>query len=127
MLLVSLVAGAAASAAPPRLLPTCARALVAQPRSVVFACADGNFYADGLTWSGWGRARATAHGNAHVNDCTPYCAAGRFHTFPVVVYAYGSQRCRGRNAYLGVGWSFPGRRPSTMPRSGREALRFACR
>jgi len=54
--------------------------LVSKPVQLVLACGDGNYYLSGLRWSGWGSATAAATGKAVANDCTPYCAAGHFHS-----------------------------------------------
>ena len=50
-----------------------------RPASIVFACADGNFYADHLRWGFWGVRHARGHGVFHQNDCNPSCAEGHFH------------------------------------------------
>ena len=51
-----------------------------KPAQVMLACGDGNYWIAALHWKGWGTATAQATGTVHYNDCTPYCAAGRFHT-----------------------------------------------
>jgi hypothetical protein len=63
-------APAGASMRSTRALPDCLGHPRVEPKEVVFACADGNFYADHLTWLGWGGPRAVALGTAHLNDCT---------------------------------------------------------
>ncbi|MEU9286932.1 hypothetical protein AB0D57_20015 [Streptomyces sp. NPDC048275] len=55
------------------------------PDEFILACGDGNSLLVSLDWSHWGRTSATAEGLNVVNDCEPYCAAGRFHAYPVVV------------------------------------------
>ncbi|HET7567626.1 MAG TPA: hypothetical protein VFJ91_06520 [Gaiellaceae bacterium] len=102
---------AAAAVAPPRALPDCAGKPVAKPREVVLACADANFGIRKLRWSGWGRATARATGTAYANDCTPYCAAGHFHTYRAVLVASGRRVCHGVPSYARVRISFPGRTP----------------
>jgi hypothetical protein len=49
-----------------------------EPHSIVFACADGNFYANHLQWGFWGVRHARGHGVFHQNDCNPSCAQGHF-------------------------------------------------
>ena len=81
-------------AAPPPTVPDCVTQ-VAAPRHLMLACADGNFWLDGMTWRHWGAAKATGIGTAHANDCDPYCAAGHFHTYPVTVTIGGLRACTG--------------------------------
>ncbi|MFJ8791960.1 hypothetical protein [Streptomyces sp. NPDC102462] len=56
-----------------------------RPGDFILACGDGNSRLTGLRWTQWGREAATAKGVNLVNDCKPYCAAGRFHAYPVTV------------------------------------------
>jgi len=79
---------------------------------VVFACGDGNFGADRLTWIAWGGPRAVGTGSAFATDCRPNCAAGRFHRYRIVLIVEGSQRCPGGAlAYRRVTYAFIGRPP----------------
>jgi hypothetical protein len=56
-----------------------------RPADFVLACGDGNSRLTSLRWSHWGTASARAVGVNWLNDCKPYCAAGRFHAYPVIV------------------------------------------
>ncbi|MEU1307040.1 hypothetical protein ACQEV4_20295 [Streptomyces shenzhenensis] len=56
-----------------------------RPGDFILACGDGNSRLTELHWSAWGRDSATAQGVNLVNDCKPYCAAGKFHAYPVTV------------------------------------------
>ncbi|MER8007907.1 hypothetical protein [Streptomyces sp. NPDC094149] len=56
-----------------------------RPADFMLACGDGNSRLASLRWTTWGRNSAKAQGVNWVNDCKPYCAAGRFHAYPVVV------------------------------------------
>ncbi|GGN79195.1 hypothetical protein GCM10011579_063300 [Streptomyces albiflavescens] len=56
-----------------------------RPGDFLLACGDGNNRLTALQWSHWGRTSAVGSGLDAVNDCLPYCAAGKFHTFPVTV------------------------------------------
>lgn len=56
-----------------------------RPQEYLLACGDGNNRLVDLRWDTWGPASATATGTDMVNDCRPYCAAGRFHAYPVTV------------------------------------------
>ncbi|MFB6615589.1 hypothetical protein ACIGFK_37375 [Streptomyces sp. NPDC085524] len=56
-----------------------------RPEEYILACGDGNNRLVGLRWDSWGAKTATATGVDMVNDCRPYCAAGRFRPYPVSV------------------------------------------
>jgi hypothetical protein len=85
-----------ASATPPT--PPAARATVQHPVLVdclwhqrfrptdfLLACGDGNSILTGMHWTQWNDNTAVAQGVNAVNDCKPYCAAGKFHKYPVTV------------------------------------------
>ena len=56
--------------------------------------------------------RASATGTEHVNDCVPYCAAGRFYSYPVNVVLRGSQAAGpGRQRYTTITELYPGVHP----------------
>jgi hypothetical protein len=63
----------------------CVQRLRARPRNVVVACGDGNFQLRGMRWRGWHRRSTVGRGTGLANDCTPYCAVGRFHRRPIKV------------------------------------------
>ncbi|MCX5192513.1 hypothetical protein OOK31_01175 [Streptomyces sp. NBC_00249] len=56
-----------------------------RPEEYLLACGDGNNQLVRLRWDSWGPRTATATGTDMVNDCRPYCAAGRFRAYPVTV------------------------------------------
>ncbi|MGW1027678.1 hypothetical protein ACWD4J_28935 [Streptomyces sp. NPDC002577] len=56
-----------------------------RPDHFILACGDGNNRLADLRWTSWGPTYAEARGNDLVNDCKPYCAAGKFHSYPVTV------------------------------------------
>ncbi|MFE2431657.1 hypothetical protein ACFXJ5_33615 [Streptomyces sp. NPDC059373] len=56
-----------------------------RPGHFLIACGDGNSNLVSLHWSRWAQTSAVARGFNEVNDCKPYCAAGRFHSYPVIV------------------------------------------
>lgn len=56
-----------------------------RPDVFILACGDGNSRLSSLHWSQWNGESAVAKGFNFVNDCKPYCAAGRFHSYPVTV------------------------------------------
>lgn len=98
--------------------------LVSKPKSIVLACADAGYGLAALRWRGWGSARATATGSALANDCTPNCAAGRFHTFAVTVVADRLTRCGAARYYARLELVYPGARPKGIPR--RDVHRLGC-
>jgi hypothetical protein len=85
----------AARNASPTALPDCVGKPQVKPASVILTCADAGLIVGKLKWTGWGSPFAAATGTETVNDCKPYCAAGHFHSYPVVIAASGSQRCPG--------------------------------
>jgi hypothetical protein len=62
--------------------------VMTEPTRIMFACADGGYYVDHLTWNRWHTWRAAGFGLFHANDCRPSCAGGTFHT------AWGHLRLR---------------------------------
>lgn len=56
-----------------------------RPADFMLACGDGNSLLSTLHWSQWLPNSAIATGFNVVNDCKPYCAAGKFHSYAVVV------------------------------------------
>ncbi|MES4890016.1 hypothetical protein [Streptomyces sp. NPDC096012] len=76
---------AAQAGPPPPVLVTCQWQRDIRPADFLLACGDGNSRLSGLQWSQWGPDGATAVGVNLVNDCKPYCAAGRFRYYQVTV------------------------------------------
>jgi hypothetical protein len=94
----------------------CAHKPLMRPPSIVFACADANFYADHLHWTSWSASGATATGTGHRNDCKPYCAAGHFHTFLITVRLSHVVTCvKGRSEFARVAWTGPPSGSETLP------------
>ncbi|MGW1541227.1 hypothetical protein ACWCPM_13490 [Streptomyces sp. NPDC002309] len=56
-----------------------------RPDDFMLACGDGNSRLASLKWLRWDGEAAMARGVNWVNDCKPYCAAGRFRSYPVTV------------------------------------------
>jgi hypothetical protein len=110
----SLAAAAQTSPPSPRVtgLVNCLGKPETRPSEIVFACADAGMMAQALHWTGWGEPFAAATGEMTINDCNPYCAAGKFHSYPVILTASRPQRCpNGALAYTEVTWAFVGRSP----------------
>jgi hypothetical protein len=112
--------GSASGAAPTIGLPDCLGRLTVRPASVVLACADANFRLQGLQWTGWGETFAAARGTAVANDCTPNCAAGHFHAYPVLAIVSGRQSCPRGLAYRSLVYAFPANAPF-RPRTLKDA------
>jgi len=106
---------AATAPAPKYVLLDCALKGVTVPSSYVLACADHGLGLEGLHWTTWTSHFAGAYGTLYENDCKPSCANGHFHTYPVVVTAWGSRAVNGNpneRAYTELTLTFPG---STRP------------
>ena len=101
----------------------CTSAVRVRPSSILIACGDGNFFATKLHWSRWDATDALAVGIGHSNDCTPDCARGHFHTFPVVLRLSVPVVCVGLNEYSKISWRFPRGTPQ-WTRPGSES--FSC-
>ncbi|MFF2009546.1 hypothetical protein ACFVWY_10790 [Streptomyces sp. NPDC058195] len=56
-----------------------------RPGDFLLACGDGNNRLTDIHWSHWGSSSAIGTALDVVNDCQPYCAAGKFHSYPVIV------------------------------------------
>lgn len=108
---------------PPPVLVGCERVPHVRPSSVVIACADGNFFFKGIRWRTWGPGGASGSGTAVLNDCTPYCAAGHFHSYPATIALSHVVTCKkGRREFSTISWRFSAKKPPSMPRSDTETL-----
>ena len=87
-----------------------------RPRQITIACGDANLYATGLRWRSWSARGAVAAGTGHANDCTPSCAAGRFHAFPLTIRLATPIACGARREFARIEWS--GRRSHGSYRLG---------
>ncbi|MGW1002671.1 hypothetical protein [Streptomyces sp. NPDC002520] len=74
-----------AKPAPRPVLVDCTWARHVRPTDFILACGDGNSVLTQLNWTQWTDQSAVAEGMNAVNDCKPYCAAGKFHSYPVTV------------------------------------------
>jgi hypothetical protein len=95
-----------------------------RPAKITIACADANFYLDRMRWSSWKASTAAGAGTAHVNDCTPYCAAGHFHTYAATIALSQPTRCHGRTVFSRLRWRFTGAKPKDQPRAG--SITYGC-
>ncbi|MHB9857213.1 hypothetical protein [Streptomyces sp. YIM S03343] len=56
-----------------------------RPHNFILACGDGNSVLAKMRWAFWGTNSALGRGLNWVNDCKPFCAAGTFHAYRVIV------------------------------------------
>jgi hypothetical protein len=111
----------------PSALPDCLGNPTSRPHSIVFACADANFGARHLRWTGWGERFAAAVGVAYANDCDPTCVEGTFHRYRAIVAASGTQECAGGvSAYEKVTIAFVGPSPYPAARVRDLIYTFSC-
>jgi hypothetical protein len=106
-------------------IPDCG-AQVVSPKALTLACGDGNYGLTGMFWGPtWGQPSAAAKGLAQANDCTPYCAAGHFHTYPVTATASKIRTClTGGLQYTLLVLRYPGKRPPGVHTT--ETWKFPC-
>ena len=85
-----------------------------RPGKFTLACADGNDYLTALSWTSWTPKLASGYGTQEENDCIPYCAAGHFHAYPVLVVLWDTAALRGSPGtvrYTKITLIYPGARP----------------
>ena len=129
-----LILGGSAKAAPVRPAASLARTVVfdcpgqhalVRPRSFILACADGNAYFDKLSWTSWTPGLASAKGRFVLNDCTPSCAVGHFHSYPAIVVLWGSKAVQGHpgeRCYTELTQILTGPRPRHLPQTQTSPL-----
>jgi len=126
--LVAASAAAAAGATGPPKLAGCVPGApsTVRPSKIIVACGDANFYFTNLAWSSWNGKQAVAKGIAHLNDCTPTCAAGHFHTYRTTITLSRPRSCSdGVLAFTRMAWQFQGTVPAAMKR--RQSQSLPCR
>ncbi|HUB76434.1 MAG TPA: hypothetical protein VL977_05220 [Solirubrobacteraceae bacterium] len=105
---------ALAAGGPNRISGDCTKSQV-RPAVVVLACADGNAYVNHIAWTSFGGATGAGSGSYVLNDCTPNCAGGKFHSYPVKFTLSNAKRCPdGHDDYRRMAITFTGARPSTL-------------
>jgi hypothetical protein len=116
---------AVASADARRVVGDCTKSQL-RPHTIVLACADYNRELTKLAWSSFGESNAYAAGEYYVNDCTPNCAAGKFHSYPVKLVVSAAKPCPDRyDDYQRATVTFTGARPPGQ-KSARETLSLSC-
>jgi hypothetical protein len=106
----------------------CAHARDVRPAGITLACGDGNFWVNRLGWETWGNRSATSVGAGHINDCTPYCAAGHFHAYAISIRLSDVVTCGGRPEFARVTWVWHRSKPAWRGHkawNGSET--FSCR
>jgi len=98
-LAIVLPASASAAGLPGLLTNTGGKPFVVRPAQVIYT-GDGSGVLGGfagkgplrrfgaLRWSSWGHHQAMGSGAVWLDDCTPNCAQGTFHPYPVSVHAF---------------------------------------
>jgi hypothetical protein len=94
------------------------------PRTLVLACADANYSLARLAWRRWGETTATGRGDARANDCSPNCAAGHFHSYPVTVTATQLRTCGRARYYARLTITYPGKHPAGIAK--RDVHELVC-
>ncbi|MGH2934178.1 MAG: hypothetical protein ACRDL2_06640 [Gaiellaceae bacterium] len=95
---------------------------VSAPATFVITCADANYELTKLRWRGWGSARATAAGTAQANDCTPYCAAGHFHSYRMAAVADRLESCGKARVYARLTITYSASRPKGIAKRDVQTL-----
>ncbi|KOG31430.1 hypothetical protein [Streptomyces resistomycificus] len=118
---------ARAVAQPPRdtVLVDCFAKPQVRPADFVLACGDGNSRLAALRWTHWDTTSARAKGVNWLNDCEPYCAAGTFRSYPVVVRLDQTQSWKGhppQQRYDRMTLTYTGDRPERSARTVTYAL-----
>jgi hypothetical protein len=90
----SALAATANATAPKFVLLGCNDSAEVAP-SGISNCGDGAVGLTGLHWTSWTSHLASGYGTYFLNDCTPTCAGGHFHTYPAAVVLWGSAAVKG--------------------------------
>jgi hypothetical protein len=96
---------------------------VTKPTDLTIACGDGNDYLKSLMWTVWSDTEAKGTGTEEVNDCKPYCAAGRFHSYPVTVTLDQVES----DHFTRIRLHYTGARPPNTPQDVLRTLQCASR
>ena len=97
----------------PALLPSDCLTPVERPGKVIVACADADFYIEGIRWRAWGEDPAVGEGTAMAKECDPSCAEGQFKAYPgVTIHASRLRPCpNGNRQYTALTYAFSGESP----------------
>ena len=84
-----------------------------RPKTVYFGASQ---FIKRIRWASWGRSVAKGKGVYPVNDCIPYCAAGSYTDYPVLVRLSRPRFCNGHYQYLRMTRTYRGKRPTGSPK-----------
>lgn len=85
---------------------------------VIIYTGDGSGYLAGrkakgkLRWSSWTSRSADATGANWVNDCTPDCARGKFHSYALALHAYRPKRLDGHLVFTRMTVTYEHKKPA---------------
>ena len=112
----------------PFVLWDCENKARVEPASFVLGCGDGGYGLSGAHWTRWAGADAAGVGTEYLNDCSPNCAAGHFHDYPVDIKLTGSDLVAQNEpfAYTMITLTYLGARPpvQTGVRDGKPVLTY---
>ena len=77
-------------------------------------CGDGAVGVTRLHWTSWTSHLASGYGIYFLNDCTPTCVGGHFHTYHALIALWGSAAVKGHPSerkYTEMTLIFTGTRP----------------
>jgi hypothetical protein len=115
----------AASTKQPLVDAQCTKPGKTKPATIILACGDGNAVLQKLSWSSWKDHSASGQGSLSQNDCTPDCADGTFHSYPIKVSLADPVPTDGRQYFVKVTLSFPKHRPTGVAKVERVTDCFA--
>jgi hypothetical protein len=125
LLFGAIVISALASGNARRVVGNCTKSEV-RPATIIIACADDNLSLTRLRWTTFGATQAHASGHYYVNDCTPNCAAGRFHSYPITLILSKAKVCPdGHDDYQSAAVTFTASRPAGE-KSARVPQSLSC-
>ena len=76
-----------------------------KPTMLFEACGDGNSGWDKIKWTKWGTSGAEGMGERFWNDCDPYCAKGKFHSFRVKILLSKPMNLKGKIYLSKIKWA----------------------
>jgi hypothetical protein len=116
----ALGSGSALPKLPSQIGPSSTGDLEVKPASIVYT-GDGSAFFAGpkksshrdkpLNWSSWTATGGQGSGFNWLNNCTPNCAAGTFHAFPVKLDAYRPKRAGGHLIFTRMKVTYTGKMP----------------
>ncbi|HVV91458.1 MAG TPA: hypothetical protein VHB53_13260 [Solirubrobacterales bacterium] len=96
--------------------------LVYRPHAIGLS-GDGTFAMNGIKYTSYGGATATATARAYVRGCTPDCAQGKVYRPSASLRFETRLQCQGKTIYSELHYRLRGTLPAGFPRRGTESLR----